>query len=250
MCLFNCSYGLCKSGTIKNISVSETVRDSVDGNGLKVKLFANDSIYRYDKDENLRSKHYLNPDSPIKRVLFYTNGVVEYIEYNPVFSEKSLIEEYFYNSGKIQFSIWAKDTVFTAAGNTIHSTRFYTSYYENGCIQEYAHQGIFRGVGTTVSTVTKQDSLGTIVKTIHCIYPKQTDEEVEQDGVFTYVVESEYDQNGQPKWEKVFTNYFYYEIDETEKQPTGTWRYHDSEGNLISEKIYNNYVQNEPVEIK
>ena len=169
-------------------------------------------------------------------------------EYNACYSENEIIMEYFYPDSDIVLSrIYSKDTIIITGDNPIECNKYYVSYYENGQIKEAGYQGFFQGQGIPVGIYKEYDENGFLVKTKNYIYPKQKEDIMAMDA-FTYIIESEYYENGHVQWEKWYKNYVYYETDEENKVPIGTWKYYDRNGKLIKTEKHTELENQETLE--
>jgi len=234
--LLGCNMQINKNALKEDTGYS--IRDSVNQYGNKIIIYGNDSIYAYSQDGNLSYIKYLDSLSAVRQIIFNENGHISYIEYNPSYSKDFLLSENYYpDSNNLQFALWVRDTIIITEDNPIQCNRYYTEYYENGKAREAGYQGSFSGQGIPVGMQQYYNDLGQLVQTQNFIYPKQK-EEIATSDIFTYIIVSEYYDNGKPKWEKVYSNNIFHESGPEDKRPIGTWKYYNENGKLIKTEKY------------
>ena len=211
------------------------ITDSISPYGYTIEKFGNDSVYAFAEDGYLSYIIYLDTAAAINKILF-TEGQRTYIEYNPSKSAGSIMSEYFFHdTNMVSSRVYMKDTIILTANNPVQCNKLIIDYYKNGKVKEHGYQGIFEAQGIPVGVCAEYDSLGNLNRTKNYIYLAQKDD----NDIFTYIIESEYYDNGNPKWEKKYTNHVFCDFPEEYKEPIGTWQYYDENGKLIKTEKYN-----------
>ena len=219
------------------IIVESYVREEIDKNGKKRVYYGSDSIYGYSEVGALELISYLGKEK-LSAVYYYPNEVVQAIFYN-INEENDMIEfESFYDTGEIESAVYIIPDTLVKAGKMIACNRKSIEYFKNGSIKNIGYSQ-FEMDGTYAGLVKFFDETGRLTET--------------QDYLFwgddrSCIVESEYYDNGQAKWEKWYWNYVYYETDEEYKEPIGTWKYYDSNGKLIKTEKHTELENQETLE--
>lgn len=213
--------------------------DSISPYGKRIKKYGEDSIYAFDaENDRLSYILYLDSLSKKRRVKFNNSGTINYVEYN-LSSETSvgLINEYYYDTyeNSIQSRSYRTDTIIITDGNPIHCFRLDIFYFKNSKISGIGYTGAFGGQNVPVGTQKVYSEDGMLRTTLDYVYPVQKDLNMPISEVFSYIVEKEYYNNGNPKWEKRFKNYELYEWENDDDYliPIGTWKYYDESGKLV-----------------
>ena len=227
----------CAANSAAAVTATAYITDSISPYNKKIRKYGNDSIYAYTLDDTLSSIEYLDTASAVIRIIF-EGGKKTFVEYNPNYSKDSLLNEYFFeNSGKISSRTYLRDTVIITDGNPIGCYHFYMSYHENGKIKEIGYRGGVWGQNGPIGLHKTYNKAGRLVSSKNFIYPKQA---VGSPGSpsFTYIIEVDYYDNGNPKWEKMYDNYVFHESGEDDKEPVGTWKFYDETGELTGTEYH------------
>ncbi len=156
--------------TEKRNSCPDSIRieDSVTTDGLfqnnyyskKSKTPDSTSIY-YTKEGQMESIHYNS--SLLKPILskgYYPDGKIKYIRYNNINPKKNdTIYITYYPNEKVNF-------IQTIVKDSLDLPKLYTSYYENGGIQEKGIQDMYNAVIISTGTWQKYDNSGNLTQTI------------------------------------------------------------------------------------
>ena len=221
----------------EEISVKSYVREQIKSDGKKKIYYGSDSVYSYSEVGTLESIGYSGAGK-IRTIYYYPNGDTQAIFYTMNSEDDTMQFESFYDTGKLESAVYIIPDTMIKAGEVIRCDRKSLQYFKNGGIKsigysQYGMEGSYAGL------VKFFDETGRLIKT--------------QDYLFwgdnrSCIVESEYYDNGQAKWDKWYWNYVYYETDEEYKEPIGTWKYYDRNGKLIKMEKHTELENQETLE--